>query len=69
MEVASRQPVWRKSLRSIDCNACVEVGAWDGRIGLRDSKDAAGGAIYFSQEAWQQFIASVKLGEFDFQRS
>jgi hypothetical protein len=32
---------------------------------VRDSNDPAGGMLVFGRRAWTDFIAGVKLGEFD----
>ena len=58
---------WRKSSRSPDgppgCLECATVGE---RIGVRDSNDPGGGMLVFGRQAWTEFIAGVKLGEFDY---
>ena len=55
-EVAS----WRKSSRSAAGN-CVEAGAGDAVVGVRDSKDGgAGPVLTFTPAAWQAFTAALK---------
>lgn len=57
---------WRKSTRSNDTGACVELG--QGVVGcalVRDSKNAAGTVLRFSDREWLAFAAAVKSGEFD----
>ena len=56
---------WAKSSRSLQTNCCVEVGVGAGKVLVRDSKDAAGPVLAFTAQAWTEFIAAAKLGEFD----
>ena len=57
---------WRKSSHSPDGPpGCVEFAAMGDRVGVRDSHDPAGGMLVFGHHAWADFIAGVKLGEFD----
>jgi Domain of unknown function (DUF397) len=58
--------VWHKSNHSGANGDCVEVaGNLPGVVAVRDSKDR-GAALVFTPEAWDVFIAGVKVGEFDF---
>lgn len=60
---------WRKSsFSSGNGGACVEVaivpGATEGGgslVALRDSTDPAGPALVFTPDAWQAFVADVRL--------
>jgi hypothetical protein len=46
---------------------CVEVAPLDdGRIAVRDGKDPSGPVHVYSAAEWQDFVAGVKNGEFDF---
>ncbi|MWA02813.1 DUF397 domain-containing protein [Actinomadura sp. LD22] len=57
---------WRKSSRSNAAqDACVEVGAGDRVIAVRDTKDRDGGTLVFAGESWRSFAAKVKAGQFD----
>jgi hypothetical protein len=51
--------VWRKSTRSGDQGACVEVAVVADTIAVRDSKDPAGPVLVFSPRAWTSFAAAV----------
>ncbi|NYI06021.1 DUF397 domain-containing protein [Allostreptomyces psammosilenae] len=57
--------VWRKSSYSTAGGDCVEVNAdVDGRVGVRDSKDPAGGALLFERSEIAAWLASIKAGRF-----
>jgi Domain of unknown function (DUF397) len=56
--------VWRKSTRSNNGGACVEVATLQGIVAVRDSKDPDGAALVFSPQEWQAFTTGVAGGEF-----
>jgi hypothetical protein len=57
---------WVKSSLSYANGDCVEVAALpDGKIGVRDSKDAQGPVLRFTPAEWQAFVGGVQNGEFD----
>lgn len=57
---------WRKSARSNEQGTCVEVAFLpDGRVALRDSKDAGRGpALVFTTAEWEAFAGGMADGEF-----
>lgn len=65
--VLDESVAWRKSSRSGGSggNGCVEVGFAGAAVGVRDTKDRAGGALAVSAEHWTVFIGTVKTGVLD----
>lgn len=57
-------PNWKKSSRSSSNGNCVEARECGQQVQMRDSKDAAGPVLGFSQAAWQAFIDRTKSGDF-----
>jgi hypothetical protein len=52
---------WRKSTRSSNDGACVEVADnLPGVVYVRDSKDPDGPVLAFEPDAWRAFIEYVK---------
>ncbi|MGC9666722.1 DUF397 domain-containing protein [Planosporangium sp. 12N6] len=52
---------WRKSRRSSNDGACVEVADdLAGVVYVRDSKDPDGPVLAFEPDAWRAFIEDVK---------
>jgi hypothetical protein len=57
---------WRKSTRSAQNGACVELAALpDGTVGVRDSKDPGGPILRFTRAEVRAWLAGVRDGEFD----
>lgn len=56
---------WRKSSRSSQDSACVEIVFVDGQVAVRDSKAQDGSVLVFSAAAWEAFLDGVRRGEFD----
>lgn len=56
---------WFKSSHSGGRTDCVEV-AWlqDGRVGVRDSKNATGPALVFAAGEWAAFTAHARSSSF-----
>ncbi|HEV7830957.1 MAG TPA: DUF397 domain-containing protein [Pseudonocardiaceae bacterium] len=57
-------PTWRKSTRSNNQGACVEVADLPGGHAVRDSKDPAGPALSFTAAQWAAFTTGLRVGEF-----
>jgi hypothetical protein len=55
--------VWRKSTRSNNGGACVEVATnLPGVVAVRDSKNPAGPKLIVASDQWQAFIRGLKDG-------
>ncbi|CRK61570.1 hypothetical protein [Alloactinosynnema sp. L-07] len=55
---------WRKSSLSggggeLDDEECVEIAFAPGRVGVRDSKNVAGGALVVTEGAWRSALRSL----------
>lgn len=56
---------WRKSSRSTQQSACVELAFGESATYIRDTKDRDGGTLRVDQPAWATFLASLKAGRLD----
>ncbi|WP_338605124.1 DUF397 domain-containing protein [Saccharopolyspora sp. SCSIO 74807] len=56
---------WRKSSRSSQQTACVEVGRAADGAAVRDTKDRAAGYFTTTSGQWTAFVEAVKDGRFD----
>lgn len=58
---------WFTSSKSSGGANCVEVAFAQGQVavGVRDSKDRAGGRLALQPAGWSAFVAGVRAGEFD----
>ena len=55
---------WRIS-HTCDSGACVGVARWDASILIANTNDLNGPIAEFTPDEWRQFLAGVKLGDFD----
>jgi hypothetical protein len=54
-------PTWRKSSYSgSNGGECIEVGSYQGRVLVRDTKDQNGPMLQVSQAVWRKFAKRVK---------
>lgn len=59
------QANWFKSSHSGGGQECVEVAHLaPGMVGVRDSKDPTGPALFFTADDWDSFLAGAKAGGF-----
>jgi Domain of unknown function (DUF397) len=64
--VETATPNWIKSSLSYGNGNCVEVAGLSGDvIMVRDSKNARGPVLGFTQGEWDAFVGGVRNGEFD----
>ena len=63
-EIDLSHAVWRKSRRSQQNGACVEIARnLPGIVAVRDSKHRGGPVLTFAAHEWQSFISGVKAGK------
>ncbi|MDR7301047.1 DUF397 domain-containing protein [Haloactinomyces albus] len=55
---------WRKSSRSGQQSACVEVGRVAEGAAVRDTKDRAAGYFTADRAQWSAFVAAIKADRF-----
>jgi hypothetical protein len=51
---------WRKARRSATNGQCVEVAQGLDVVGIRDSKNPAGGVLILAPAAWADFLAKAR---------
>lgn len=57
--------VWRKSTRSQNNGACLEVARVGDAIGVRDSKNPDGPVLVFTLREFDAFLDGAAKGEFN----
>lgn len=62
--MSTRVDGWRKSSRSGQNSACVEVGRVVDGAAVRDSKDRGAGYFRATSEQWRSFVTAVKGDRF-----
>lgn len=50
---------WRKASCSTNTDNCVEVALDTGEVGVRDTKDRAGGELAVESLAWRTFTSQL----------
>ncbi|MBC6471062.1 DUF397 domain-containing protein [Actinomadura alba] len=56
---------WRRSRRSQEQGACVELAELPGVIAVRDSKNPEGPVLVFDADVWRVFHARMVAGGHD----
>nr|MDT0658638.1 DUF397 domain-containing protein [Micromonospora sp. DSM 115978] len=56
---------WRKSRRSQNGGACVEVARVDGVIGVRDSRNPTGPVLVFTSAHFEAFLNGALISNGD----
>lgn len=57
--------IWRKSARSGEQGACVEVAQLTDTIAVRDSKNPTGPALRFRPGAFADLLGMIQAGQLD----
>ncbi|WP_227985064.1 DUF397 domain-containing protein [Nocardia spumae] len=66
MNIDLSEANWFKSSRSGGAKECVEVAFLDGGLtGVRDSKNPAGPALFFTPGEWDAFVKNASYGALD----
>jgi Domain of unknown function (DUF397) len=57
--------LWRKSSRSQEHGACVELARLPGSVAVRDSKNPTTPMLTFEPSSWRAFTQRVRSGSLD----
>lgn len=57
--------VWRKSRRSQEQGACVEVAGLPGTVAVRDSTNPTGPVLALNSTAFADMIGRIRAGQHD----
>ncbi|SDK27403.1 protein of unknown function [Actinopolyspora mzabensis] len=57
--------LWRTSSRTTDVGHCVEVALTSRSVGIRDTKNRAGGTLTVTPATWAGFVDRLKTGNYD----
>ena len=61
--MSAETPKWKKASRSAYNGDCVEVAnLGGGQMGIRDSKNVAGGHLTVGAEVFKAFVGKIKSG-------
>lgn len=55
---------WRRA-KSCESGACVEIATLTQLVMIRSSVDPDGTCIALNRDEWQEFVSSIKNGDFD----
>ncbi len=67
MNVSPRTDLRYRTSSRCSKGGCVEVAPLpDGGAAVRDTKDPGRAPLVFDADEWDDFLAGVKIGEFDF---
>jgi hypothetical protein len=56
---------WRKSTKTQNSGACIEVARVSDTVGVRDSKDPEGPVLKFTVREFEAFLDGAGKGEFN----
>lgn len=56
---------WRKTTRSVNTGACVEVASAATAVLVRDSLEVHGAVLRYPAATWQSFLVNASAGQYD----
>ena len=54
--------MWRKAATSYEGGNCVEIGAVEGSIHIRDSKHPGGPRLRLPEDGWRALLVTIRGG-------